>query len=162
MLTYKTLSYITLSAMTHPWTCCLNLKWSSPRMDQPTHLSFGPVSFTFLMKKKEYRKAVWRCASLTWLIRYLAVSDFKRYLISTFSKSVTKITIFYCYRFCEISHQNHNISCLQILWEHQYLLFADFVRYYTKTTKSHSCRFHESLQQNHNISWLQISWDITL
>ena len=131
MLTHKTLSYITLLAMTHPWTCFPNLKWSSPRMDQPTHLSCGPVSLTLFHEEEKIPQS----CMVTWLIRYLAVSDFKRYLISTFSKSVTRS---------------------------QYYMVIDFVRYYTRTTISHVCRFWENTNISCADCRLQIAWDITL
>jgi hypothetical protein len=67
-------------------------------------------------------------------------------------------------RFCDIIHQNNNISWLQISWDitplPQYLMAADFVIYYTRPPITHGWRFHEVLHQNHNISWMQIAWDI--
>ena len=80
--------------------------------------------------------------------KYLMVRDFMRYYPKP------QYFMYLGCRFCEILHQNQNISCcifheiihqtqnisrLQISWditpESQYLMVADFLRYYTRTTR---------------------------
>ena len=72
--------------------------------------------------KKKYRKAVRWCASLTWLILLIWLfwmiwlmklnynNIFRLDQISCSFRMIRSITISHGSRFCEILHQNHNIS----------------------------------------------------
>ena len=105
----------------------------------------------------EWKNPIYHICRCMLNILYLIGSDFMSYY--------TRIKISHGCRFHEISHQNQNISWLQISWditpEAKYFMVTNFMIYYTRIKISHGCRFHEIFDQNQNISWLQISWDIT-
>ena len=113
-------------------TSTQKLHWSNvmPRLWQPlcVFIDLNIISpkhimrFSFLKTYKKYRKAVRWCASLTWLILLIWLfwmiwlmklnynNIFRLDQISCSFRIIKSITISHGSRFCEILHQNHNIS----------------------------------------------------